>query len=1079
MSKSKRSKKNQLGLGDELFGTRLGEFRDRSPKKSGTDLFIIDNSDEDWKVSDYLHDWCQLSQSIDIATGFFEIGSLLALDGEWQKVDKFRILMGDAVSLRTKKVFDQGLENITHRLDISIEAEKENNDFLVGVPAIVEAIKSKKIECKVYRENKFHAKAYITRARQEVIGSFGLVGSSNFTLPGLSKNVELNVQITGRQVSTLQEWYEEYWNNAEGVSPEILRVIERHTREYQPFEIYVKALQEFFRGHEITESEWELTESKMLPVLDQYQKEGYWSLVKIAKQYGGAFLCDGVGLGKTFIGLMLIERLIMHERKRVVLFVPKAIRKDVWGRDIRRYLPDLWGDFSNLAIFNHTDLSREGEFPRRFEKIAEMADAIVIDEAHHFRNPGIKGTGERKPSRYWKLFDLISGSHGTKQVYMLTATPINNQLDDLRHMIELFSRQREDYFKSTLGIHSLKGRFITMERELKKKTETKQTDDEPMSTDTSEAEKVLSSDNLFNALVVQRSRAYVKQSQIQEGGRITSFPERKPPQVAQYSVRKTYGKLLDDVDKAFKKEKALFVLGIYYPLYYYKGPDATIDPLLHGRQKQVVSLIRTQFLKRFESSASAFESSCDRLLLKLLAWATKHSETESERRRLERWKEMHSDLIHYVHSRQLELWGKEEDIEELEEDVISDEMLEDIEYLSRDEYKVEEILDDTRDDLDQIALFLEELHKFKPAHDDKLQALIKLLKTDPVLKTNKVIIFSEFADTARYLKKQLQAASIEGVEQIDSGTKGDRSTIIRRFAPYYNDSSSSQLKTNGSKEIRILISTDILSEGLNLQDATRLINYDLHWNPVRLMQRIGRVDRRMNPENEARIIADHSEQEELRGKVAYWNFLPPDDLDELLHLYRLVSHKTLRISKTFGIEGKKLLTEKDDYEALKNFNETYEGTTTLLEEMHLEYQRILKEHPELADRLKMLPGRVFTGKEHPSKKAQAVFFCYRIPRPDYSLAGDDDEHPWTEEAGETKWYLYDLATEAIYEETAEIVDIIRSTPETQRVCRIEKQTLIDIRKQIEKHIKNTYLKRVQAPVGIQPKLKAWIELTER
>jgi len=115
MSKSKRSKKNQLGLGDELLGTRLGEFRDRSPKKSDTDLFIIDNSDEDWKVRDYLHDWCQLSQSIDVATGFFEIGSLLALDGEWQKVDKFRILMGDEVSLRTKKVFDQGLENITLR----------------------------------------------------------------------------------------------------------------------------------------------------------------------------------------------------------------------------------------------------------------------------------------------------------------------------------------------------------------------------------------------------------------------------------------------------------------------------------------------------------------------------------------------------------------------------------------------------------------------------------------------------------------------------------------------------------------------------------------------------------------------------------------------------------------------------------------------------------------------------------------------------------------------------------------------------------------------------------------------------
>lgn len=252
MRKLKTSKKDQLGLGDALLGTRLGETRDSKPKKSGTDLFIIDNSDEDWKVRDYLHDWCQLSQSIDIATGFFEIGSLLELDGEWQKVDKIRILMGDEVSLRTKKVFEQGLENITHRLDSSIEIEKEDNDFLVGASAIAEAIKSNKIECKVYRENKFHAKAYITRARQEVVGSFGLVGSSNFTLPGLSKNVELNVQVTGSQVKALQDWYEAYWLKAEDVSPEILKVIERHTHDYDPFEIYVKALQEFFRGHEIT-----------------------------------------------------------------------------------------------------------------------------------------------------------------------------------------------------------------------------------------------------------------------------------------------------------------------------------------------------------------------------------------------------------------------------------------------------------------------------------------------------------------------------------------------------------------------------------------------------------------------------------------------------------------------------------------------------------------------------------------------------------------------------------------------------------------------------------------------------------
>ena len=511
-------------------------------------------------------------------------------------------------------------------------------------------------------------------------------------------------------------------------------------------------------------------------------------------------------------------------------------------------------------------------------------------------------------------------------------------------------------------------------------------------------------------------------------------------------------------------------------MFYYKGSDESIDPLVHGRQKQVVSLIRTQFLKRFESSACSFESSCNRLLLKLLAWTTKHSETDSEKRRLERWKELHSDLIDYVHNRQLEFWGTEE-IEEFDEDIISEEMLDDVEYLSRDEYEVEEILNDTILDLDQIALFLEELKKFKPAHDDKLQALIKLLKTNPMLKNNKVLIFTEFADTAHYLKKQLQSAAIDGVEQIDSSTKGDRGSVIRRFAPYYNDSSSPKLTASGSKEIRVLITTDVLSEGLNLQDATRLINYDLHWNPVRLIQRIGRVDRRMNPENEARIIEDHPEQNELRGTVAYWNFLPPDDLDELLHLFRLVSHKTLRISKTFGIEGKKLFTEEDNFDALKNFNETYEGTTTLIEEMRLEYQRLLKEYPDLVEKLKVIPGRVFSGKEHPSKNTKAVFFCYRLPRQDHSIPNQEEEYPWTEEAGETKWYFYDINTEAIHEEPSEIIDIIRSKPDTPRVCRIEQITLSEIRKIVEKHIKNTYLKKVQAPIGIKAILKAWMELS--
>src|ERR1039457_2154545 len=189
----------------------------RRSSPTGSELFIVDNSEENWRVLRYLHDWCQLSKSIDIATGYFEIGALVALNDEWQKVDHIRILMGDEVSRRTKNAFAAGLEKVKQRLDASLENEKQTNEFLAGVSAIVEGIRSKKIECRVYRKEKFHAKAYITHARLDVIGSSALVGSANFTFPGLTENIELNVQITGQPVAVLQEWYDEHWEEAEYV----------------------------------------------------------------------------------------------------------------------------------------------------------------------------------------------------------------------------------------------------------------------------------------------------------------------------------------------------------------------------------------------------------------------------------------------------------------------------------------------------------------------------------------------------------------------------------------------------------------------------------------------------------------------------------------------------------------------------------------------------------------------------------------------------------------------------------------------------------------------------------------------
>ena len=208
--------------------------------------------------------------------------------------------------------------------------------------------------------------------------------------------------------------------------------------------------------------------------------------------------------------------------------------------------------------------------------------------------------------------------------------------------------------------------------------------------------------------------------------------------------------------------------------------------------------------------------------------------------------------------------------------------------------------------------------------------------------------------------------------------------------------------------------------------------------------------------------------------MSFWNFLPPDELNAILTLYAKVTQKTLLISKTLGIEGKKLLTPEDDFDAIREFNHAYEGTKTAVEDMHLEYQALLQTDPGLEARLKGLPGATFSGRKRVAKGVRGVFFCYALP------ALDKQKNPpeFTEEAGTTRWYLYDLDRDAILEEPGEIVASIRSKPETPRECTTEEKTLIELRGKIEKHIKNSYLKRVDAPVGVKPALRCWMELNE-
>ena len=198
--------------------------------------------------------------------------------------------------------------------------------------------------------------------------------------------------------------------------------------------------------------------------------------------------------------------------------------------------------------------------------------------------------------------------------------------------------------------------------------------------------------------------------------------------------------------------------------------------------------------------------------------------------------------------------------------------------------------------------------------------------------------------------------------------------------------------------------------------------------------------------------------------------LPADQLGEIRARYKTGTGKALVISKTLGIEGKKFLTAQGDYEALKHFNDSYEGSRSVVEDMHLEYQELLKDLPELPDRIALFPGSMFSGRKKPARGTIGVFFCYRLP------ALDAETQTFTEAAGTTRWYYYNLEREGITEELVEILASIRCKPSTPRHCSMEQKNLIDIRSEIQKHITNTYLKRLDAPLGVKPSLKCWMEV---
>jgi len=1023
------------------------------------DSFIVDNTSPEWKALDYVREWCDISDAIDIATGHFEIGAFLALDGAWQKVGKIRLLIGGETSRTTA-------DSIAAALDRSITVERQTGDpFLTGVEAVVDAIRSGVVEIRVYKTKKFHAKAYITHSKLKVVGSAALVGSSNFTRPGLTQNVELNVKFQGPEVDDLQEWYETHWDAAEPVNAALLAVLEHNAREFSPFEVYAKALSSLTAGVDPGDRSWEETESVIYPLLAPYQREAFRSLVEMSKQWGGGFLTDGVGLGKTFVGLMLTEYYAVRQRKNVLIMATKTGQDAVWNPEIRDRLPDLYGgQFSNVIVRAHTDLTTKAG-TEEIEHLAKRADVVIIDEAHNFRNRGTR-PDEENPwgSRWWRMQRICEG----KTVFLLTATPINNNLFDLVHQVELFTGLDADDHFASIGISSIRRYFVELERHFKHEF-----------IDHLAIDELLAEDRFFQSVIHQNSRRYAVESAKLAGSGQVLFPETQIPRAVSYDFGMLYAPLFDEITAAFNKQSPLFVLPMYYPLAF--STDEAVDTVLENRQKQVVSLIRTVFLKRFESSLAAFAGSCIDLTSKILHWMDVNVKGDEQGQiRLQEWRARHESTIkalHHEYRPTIEEGWHEEDLTE--------EVLEELENnLVGGSYRLQEMIDAAFGDLDQLVRFMELI--LNGAGLDEKYARLRTLLLGPSkrekaavdetifteeFRTQPVIVFTEFADTARYLEEKLRKDGLVEVDRIDGSRGGDRYSMIRRFAPFYN-----KVDAEGRRRlepIRVLISTDVLSEGVNLQDGTLLVNYDLHWNPVRLMQRIGRVDRRMTPEIEAALVKERPKAKPSRGRIQIRNFLAPDEIETLIRLHKRVTGKTLMISKTLGIPGGKLLDENDmfdDVKVFQAFKDEYNGDIAPIEQLRLKWQQMTKEDPLLEERIARLPDGISAAK---CSGSAGIFLCRRVPV--LTKKSEDDDALWSIDPGRIEWALKSDAR--LERALLKIDSAIEADERTPATARADRSTSRGALREFELEESKRFKKELQVPLDApSPEMVCWIEL---
>ncbi len=934
-----------------------------------------------------------------IATGFFDPRVWELLREALPLLKELRLLIG-----KEPDVTYGGLDRLDLRrlyrqkLQSDLDEMPYDVTHVRLVTELIEFLKRESVSVKLYKKGFLHAKAYI-------FPEIAVVGSSNFTPFGLTRNSELNLVRKERSVATdLRDWFDAFWEESEDYKPELIETLEASKfggKPYTPYEVFIKTLYEYFKDRLIPEA----PESQLGVELAAFQEEGLKEAMRILDRHHCVLISDAVGLGKTFIGLGLLEHYLLRKRRRGhipqgLVICPAQLRDILWR-------PKLAEHGLSATVVSQEEVSR-ADFPWNAYK---NFDLVLVDESHNFRNPGI--------GRSQNLMKLLSTGRRDKHVILMTATPINNSIWDLYHQMMLMARGSDEYFRDW-GISNLKGFFRRV--------------------DQGAAELF----DLLEETTVRRSRSDIRKRQeagetITLHGEEVRFPQREL-QAIDYDLVATY--------QGFYQEIARSIEALSLVSYNIEEFKRSRDPdHVHRIQRNnaLIGIMKTLFLKRLESSVEAFEVSIRR-------------QRQFQQQFFEHL--LQNRLLDTTNHRKILALEQEDDEESLVQ------IIENLPEVSIAEYDLKAIRRAVEMDLQIFESMEERLKKIRKATEQDIKLDRKLERLKAVLlerfRGQKILIFSYYQDTAIHIYERLQGDStwssqmgnprlglVCGARSVYSepGSGEDRhlprEQLIKHFAPLSNAANEDERKSLQTREIQVLISTDVLSEGQNLQDAAICINYDLHWNPVRMIQRAGRIDR---------LNSKHS-------RVTVCNFFPERGLEDLLGLVKRLQQRITDIHRTVGLDTSVLgerVTERS-LEELKRLKSAEEGVWEELErevellsldEMKFPLIQCLQSLGE--DRLKEIPLGIHSGR-HAS--LDGLFLAFRAR----------DRHFW-------RFYPADKSS-PVWKEKRKIFKLIQCPMEEPRQMPTPRPDVFEIMDRAVKDLLEE-LKSVEATRRIKSPLKS-------